>query len=99
LAAEQAGEYVHILAHIHTGGSSCFRWYTREYRRVIERFHRIIGGQFFGHSHRDEINVYYARDQPNIAINNAWIGGATTSYGGTNPNYVLYYVDRTIFVS
>lgn len=99
LAAEQAGEFVHVLTHISSGGGSCFRWWSREYRRVIERFHRIISGQFMGHSHRDEFVIFYARDQPTIPINYAWLGGATTSYGGTNPNYAVYFVDREIFVS
>ena len=99
LAAESAGEKVHVLAHIHPGGRSCFRWWSQQYRRVIERFHRIISGQFYGHSHDDEFNVFYATQNINFAINNAWIGGATTAFGETNPNYVLYHVDRILYVS
>lgn len=98
LAAEAAGQHVHILAHILSGGGSCFRWWSRQYRRVIDRFHRIIGGQFFGHSHRDEFNIFYARDNHQTAINPAWMGGATTSYSSTNPNYAVYYVDRVLYV-
>lgn len=74
------------------------RFWSREYRRIIDRFHRIISGQFMGHSHRDEFNVFYARNT-DFAINYAWNGGATTTYSNVNPNYILYYVDRTIFVS
>lgn len=99
LAAESAGEKVHILKHIGSGGGSALRWWSREYRRVIDRFHRIISGQFTGHSHRDEFVVYYARDNVNFAINYEWNGGATTTYSNVNPNYALYYVDRTLFVS
>ncbi|KAG5670651.1 hypothetical protein PVAND_000899 [Polypedilum vanderplanki] len=97
LAAEAAGEYVHILGHILTSGSSCFRYWSREFRRIVDRFHRIISGQFYGHSHNDEFNIYYARQQHQTAINYAWLGGATTSYGGQNPNYAVYFVDREIY--
>jgi sphingomyelin phosphodiesterase len=75
------------------------RWWSREFRRIIERFHRIVQGQFMGHSHRDEFNVFYANANINFAINYAWNGGATTTYSNVNPNYILYYVDRTIYVS
>jgi sphingomyelin phosphodiesterase len=98
LAAEAAGQKVHVLAHILSGGGSCFRYWSREYRRVIDRFHRIISGQFYGHSHRDEFNIFYAREQHQTAINYAWLGGATTSYSRTNPNYAVYLVDREIYV-
>ncbi|XP_070500974.1 sphingomyelin phosphodiesterase-like [Chironomus tepperi] len=80
-----------------TSGSSCSRWWSREYRRVIERFHRIIGGQFFGHSHQDEFIIYYARDQHRIPVNVGWLGGATTPSSGTSPNYNVYHVDRVHF--
>jgi hypothetical protein len=99
LAAEAAGEKVHILAHIFPGGNSCFRWWSQNYRRIVERFHRIISGQFNGHSHRDDFNIYYASNNINLAINYAWNAGATTTYTDLNPSYSLYYVDRVLFVS
>lgn len=52
-----------------------------------------------GHSHRDEFNVFYANANINFAVNYAWNGGATTTYSNVNPNYILYYVDRTLYVS
>lgn len=54
LNAEQNNEMVHVLAHIPTGGGSCMQFWSRQYRRIIDRFHMIIGAQFNGHSHRDE---------------------------------------------
>lgn len=99
LAAEAAGEKVHILAHIFPGGNSCFRWWSQQYRRIVERFHRIISGQFNGHSHSDDFNIYYATGNINHAINYAWNAGATTTYTNLNPAYVLYYVDRVLYVS
>lgn len=87
------------VKNIFLGGGSCFRWWSQQFRRVVERFHHIIQGQFTGHSHRDEFNVFYAQANPNLAINYAWNGGATTTYSNVNPNYIVYMVDRTNYVS
>lgn len=43
LAAERNNEKVHILKHIPSGGGSCFKFWSREYRRIIDRFHMTIG--------------------------------------------------------
>jgi REP element-mobilizing transposase RayT len=99
LAAERAGEYVHLLYHIPSGGGSCIRWWSREFRRVVERFHNTISAQFTGHSHVDEFNVFHAAGNTNFAINVNWNGGATTTFSNVNPNYIKYYVDTTMFVS
>jgi sphingomyelin phosphodiesterase len=99
LAAERANERVHLIYHIPSGGGSCFKWWSREFRRIVDRFHRIISGQFTGHSHRDEFNIFYASGNHNFAINYNWNGGATTTFSNVNPNYAVYFVDRTLFVS
>lgn len=98
LAAERNNERVHILAHIPTGGGSCFKFWSREYRRVIDRFHMIIGAQFNGHSHLDEFEVYYDSPTANHAVSVAWNGGGATAYHSVNPNYIMYYVDRVHYV-
>lgn len=69
LAAEAANERVHILKHLPSGGGSCFIFWSREYRRIIDRFHNIIGAQFNGHSHRDEFEIYYDSATGTHAIN------------------------------
>lgn len=95
LDAERNNERVHILAHIPTGGGSCFQFWSRQYRRIIDRFHMIIGAQFNGHSHRDEFEVNYDVATGQHAVNVAWNGGSSTAYTNVNPNYRMYYVDRT----
>lgn len=98
LAAEQAGERVHILKHIPSGGGSCYKWWSQQYRRVVDRFHGIIGAQFNGHSHRDEFEIFYDSPTAQHAVNVAWNGGGATAFSFVNPNYHLHYVDRTHFV-
>lgn len=99
LAAEQANERVHILKHLPSGGGSCNHYWSRQYRRIIDRFRNTIGGQFNGHSHRDEFEIFYDVATGQHAVNVAWNGGGATAYVALNPNYVLYYVDRVNYVS
>jgi len=99
LAAEQAGERVHVLAHMPPGQGSCFRFYSREYRRIQDRFHMTISGTFVGHTHRDEFHLFYDRPSNSHAVSVMWNAGATTPWQRLNPNYVVYHVDPTLFVS
>lgn len=99
LAAEQNHERVHILAHIRSGSGNCIRNWSQQFRRIVDRFHNIIGGIFNGHSHRVEFEVFYDSATAQHAINAAWNAGSSTAYNNVNPNYVLYFVDRTHYVS
>nr|XP_036224039.1 sphingomyelin phosphodiesterase isoform X2 [Bactrocera oleae] len=91
LAAEKAGEYVHILGHIPSGDGSGWSVWAREFSRLVERFRNTISGIFNGHSHNDEMLMYYS--EKGHAIGVAWNGGALTIYSDKNPNYRLYYVE------
>lgn len=95
--AESAGELVHILAHVPSYDNYCYVGWTREYRKIVERFAHIIQGQFNGHSHVDEFNVYYRKDDPSAAVNVAWNGASTTTFTQLNPNYKVFYVDGESF--
>ncbi|BFF93100.1 sphingomyelin phosphodiesterase [Drosophila madeirensis] len=88
LAAEQAGEKVHILSHIPSGDGDCWSSWADEYNRLLNRFSGIITGIFSGHTHKDEMNLHYTDEGLAVAIN--WNGGSLTSYVNKNPNYRLY---------
>lgn len=88
-----------MLAHVPSGEGSCYKFHSREYRRIIERFHQTISAQFNGHTHLDEFSIFYtAGSNAAHAVSVAWNGGGTTPYHWINPNYILYYVDRQIYV-
>ncbi|KAG5672941.1 hypothetical protein PVAND_003028 [Polypedilum vanderplanki] len=97
LLAEKDNEKVHMLVHIASGEGSCFSFWSREYRRIIEKFHNIISAQFNGHSHVDEFNVFYDSKNITNAINVAWNGGSVTTFSDLNPNYNVYWIDDEIF--
>ncbi|XP_017480065.1 PREDICTED: sphingomyelin phosphodiesterase-like [Rhagoletis zephyria] len=91
LAAEKAGEFVHILAHIPTGDASCWSVWAREFNRLVVRFRGTISGIFNGHSHLDEMHLHYSANGHAIGV--VWNGGSLTTYSNKNPNYRLYEVE------
>ena len=92
LAAEKAGEKVHILAHIPSGDMDCWNIWSREYNRLIQRFRHTISGIFNGHTHADELNIHFTASGEH-AVGISWNGGSLTSYSYKNPNYVVYEVE------
>ncbi|XP_012271398.1 sphingomyelin phosphodiesterase-like [Orussus abietinus] len=95
--AEESNEYVHILAHIPPGDESCYITWSREYRRIVNRFAHIITGQFNGHTHNDELRIFYDLENNTKPVNVAWNGGSLTTYPSLNPNYKTYDVNANTF--
>jgi sphingomyelin phosphodiesterase len=99
LQAETKKEKVHIIAHVPSGDDTCLKVWSREYRRILDRFWNTIVAQFNGHTHSDTFNVIYSRESVDHAIGQAWNGGSFTTYSHLNRNYAVYEVDRESFVS
>lgn len=93
--AEKDSEFVHILAHV-PAGNECQKTWRREYLKIVNRYAHIIQAQFNGHTHNDELLLYYDDD---TRINNvAWNGGSATAFTNLNPNYKLYTVHSTNYM-
>lgn len=60
--AEIADEKVHIIGHIPPGYQDCLKMWSHNYYEVIARFESTVTAQFFGHTHFDEIEVFYHPD-------------------------------------
>lgn len=97
LQAEEDKEKVHILLHIPPGKGGHYNIWRREYTRIVERFHQTIIAHFCGHTHKNEFNVFYDRTNAKFATSLTFNGGSLTPYSDVNPNYVVYYVDKTSF--
>jgi sphingomyelin phosphodiesterase len=80
LVSEWVGEKVHIITHMPSKKRSCYQVWSRELRRIIDRFAHIIPAQFNGHTHRDEFFIFYDRVKDDFANNLAWNGGSTVSW-------------------
>ncbi|XP_046397586.1 sphingomyelin phosphodiesterase-like [Ischnura elegans] len=91
--AEKKGEKVHILSHVPSGSPDCFKVWSREYRKIINRFENTVVAQFTGHTHHEEIHLYYDNEDPTRPTALSFCGGSGTSFTNVNPNYRVYYVD------
>jgi sphingomyelin phosphodiesterase len=89
--SENIGEKVHILGHIHP--SSCMDSWSENYYRIVNRYESTITGQFFGHSHSDEFELFYDLKDNKRATGIAYIPGSVTTYSNLNPGYRIYEVD------
>jgi hypothetical protein len=64
--AEKDGEIVYIVSHIPPGDVSFLSECAKRYKALLERFSYIIRGNFYGHTHFDEIKVmteYFNKDK------------------------------------
>jgi len=52
----------------------------------------VIAGQFFGHTHYDEFQLFYDEEDYHVT-SVAYIGPSVTPYYGLNPGYRLYTID------
>lgn len=94
LMAESNNEKVHIMRHIPMGIAGCFRFWTREYTKIIERFHHVIAAQFDGHTHKNEFALFYDTTNAKYAVSVGFNGGSLTTYSKLNPNFMVFYVDK-----
>ncbi|XP_050724934.1 sphingomyelin phosphodiesterase-like [Eriocheir sinensis] len=88
--AEAAGELVHLLGHVPPGLRAAERTWSREYNKLVVRYENIIRGQFFGHTHYDEFEVFHDGERP---IGVAYIAPSQTPWYDLNPAYRIYYID------
>ncbi|KAL7321705.1 hypothetical protein PS15m_001446 [Mucor circinelloides] len=98
--SEDANEKVWIIGHTPPGDSSCFHDYANYYYQIIERYApHVIAGQFFGHTHRDEIQIFYNRasQKSKDAISVAYLGPSITPFPNLNPGFRTYTVDTGTF--
>ncbi|CAG2059286.1 unnamed protein product, partial [Timema podura] len=91
--AEKNKEKVHILGHIYPGGEDCQHVWSREFRRIMDRFEDTVTVIFTGHSHKDQFHLQYSLTDPKRANMLIIDGGSATPYKDVNPNYRLHFVD------
>ncbi|ORX92527.1 sphingomyelin phosphodiesterase [Basidiobolus meristosporus CBS 931.73] len=97
--SENIGEKVFIIGHMspldYIDGLD---WFRREFLRIVTRYHDTIAGQFYGHTHYDEFQLFYeygnSTIMPNNPINVAYIGPSVTPYEDVNPSFRVYEVDK-----
>lgn len=103
-AAEDAGERVWIVGHVLSGwdGSNPLPNPTDLFYQIIDRYSpHVIANVFFGHTHEDQVMIYYANNGTNqsagTALNAGWIGPSVTPLTNLNSGFRLYEVDTGDF--
>ncbi|XP_007555851.1 sphingomyelin phosphodiesterase [Poecilia latipinna] len=90
-ASEDRGEKVHIIGHIPPG--LCLGSWSWNYYHIVNRYESTITGQFFGHTHLDEFQMFYDEETMTRPLGVAFIAPSATTYVNLNPGYRIYYVD------
>lgn len=89
--SEKKGEKVHIISHINPSG--CMRSFSENYYKIVNRFESTIIGQFFGHTHNDEFEIFYDLENLKRPVGVAYMTGSISSYVFQNPAYRIFDID------
>jgi len=91
--AEQNGENVFIFGHIPPGDSTCDSDWSVRYNVLIERFSHIIRGQFFGHTHNDQLEVTKSFKDKKTPTGVVFIAPSLTTFSNLNPSFRVFEAD------
>eukprot|EP00066_Takifugu_rubripes_P006537 XP_003971403.1 PREDICTED: sphingomyelin phosphodiesterase [Takifugu rubripes] len=89
--SELKGEKVHIIGHIPPG--LCLSSWSWNYYHIVNRYESTVTGQFFGHTHMDEFEMFFDEADKTRPFGVAFIAPSITTYVDLNPGYRVYYVD------
>ncbi|PCH42292.1 Metallo-dependent phosphatase [Wolfiporia cocos MD-104 SS10] len=102
--AEDAGDRVWIIGHVPSGYSKTdpLQNPTNLFYQIVDRFSpHVIAGIFWGHTHEDQLNIFYANNatvmNTNTAQAVAWIGPSVTPLTNYNSGFRVYEVDSGTF--
>ncbi|XP_039710193.1 acid sphingomyelinase-like phosphodiesterase 3b isoform X3 [Pteropus medius] len=106
--ASRAGEMVYIIGHVPPGffektrNKAWFReGFNEKYLKVVQKHHRVIAGQFFGHHHTDSFRMFY--DDAGAPISVMFLTPGVTPWkttlpgvvnGANNPGIRVFEYDR-----
>ncbi|TCD68079.1 hypothetical protein EIP91_011532 [Steccherinum ochraceum] len=102
-AAEDAGDRAWILGHVLSGwdGTNPLGNPTNLFYQIVDRFSHTITGIMWGHTHEDQLSIFYANNATSIseqtAQNIAWIGPSVTPLTNLNSGFRVYEVDSNTF--
>jgi sphingomyelin phosphodiesterase len=92
--AEKSGEQVFLISHIPPGDTNYMSECGRRFRALIDRFQGIIKGQFYGHTHFDEMKVvgeyYNSKEISGVEF----IAPSLTTYSFQNPSFRVFEMDE-----
>ncbi|GJN93458.1 hypothetical protein Rhopal_006514-T1 [Rhodotorula paludigena] len=97
--AERSGQRAWIIGHMSFGKTDTMRDQSNYANQIFRRYRKTIAAQFYGHSHKDELEISYLDYEDrraDTATGIAFISGALTPRGG-NPVFRVYDVDPVTY--
>lgn len=93
--AENRGMRALLVSHVPPGGTDCYKHWSDQFYRIVQRYHRVIAAQFYGHTHFDEFQLFYSDHikSKDTAVSMAYLAPSITTFGGLNPGFRIYKVD------
>ncbi|KAG1794909.1 sphingomyelin phosphodiesterase [Suillus plorans] len=102
--AEDAGDRVWIIGHVVSGwdGSNSMPNPTNLFYQIVDRFSpHVIANIFWGHTHEDQLSIFYANNGTNISAETAqavsWTGPSVTPLTNLNSGFRVYEIDSATF--
>ncbi|CAF4684401.1 unnamed protein product [Rotaria socialis] len=89
--AEDHEEKVHIIGH--HPPRFCLAAFSWNFNRIVNRYENTIAGQFYGHTHYDEFNMFYDEVDSNRPVSMAYITPSLSPRPFSNPSYRIYTMD------
>ncbi|GJE85857.1 sphingomyelin phosphodiesterase [Phanerochaete sordida] len=103
-AAEDAGDRVWILGHVLAGwdGTNALGNPTDLFYQIVDRFSpHVIANIFWGHTHEDELSIFYTNNgtvqSRDTALTPSWITPSLTPLTNLNSGFRMYEVDSNTF--
>ncbi|KAH9838385.1 sphingomyelin phosphodiesterase [Rhodofomes roseus] len=103
-AAEDAGDRAWILGHVPSGYDTAdpISNPTNLFYQIVDRYSpHVIAGVFFGHTHKDQLHLFYANNgtvmNAETALAVAWLGPSVTPLTDYNAGFRVYEVDSGTF--
>lgn len=102
--AEDAGDRVWIMGHVLSGwdGTNGELNPTNLFYQIVDRYTpHVIANIFWGHTHEDELSIFYSNNGTNMSAETAqvvsWVGPSITPLTNLNSGFRVYEVDSVTF--
>jgi len=67
--------------------------WSKIYNAIVDRYSYTIRGIFGGHSHADELEIFYDSENEK-PINACYIAPSLTTYSNRNPSFRVFEADK-----
>ncbi|KAI0308376.1 Metallo-dependent phosphatase-like protein [Multifurca ochricompacta] len=101
--AEDKGDRVWIMGHVLSGwdGTNGLEVPTNLFYQIVDRFSpHVIANIFWGHTHEDQLSIFYANNATDIsaetALATSWMGPSITPLTNLNSGFRVYEVDSAV---